>query len=291
MANAYFGLHIMNQQFLGFGLGLRTKHFSTIIDEQPDVDWFEVISENYMVDGGKPLYFLERIRQNYPIVMHGVSMSIGSVSPINQSYLQKLKQLAQKIEPQWMSDHLCFTTVNGTNSHDLLPMPYTQESLDHLSSRIHYVQDYLGREMIFENVSSYLTYQQDQMQEWEFLAALHKQCGCKFLLDINNIFVSSRNHGFDPMAYLTAIKPQWVQQIHLAGHRDFGDYIIDTHDHDVPDAVWALYEEYIQISGPKSTMIERDDNIPPLAELLTELQQAREIGERIWPNAKQAARG
>jgi uncharacterized protein (UPF0276 family) len=279
----------MNDDFLGFGLGLRTKHFTTIINENPAVDWFEIISENYMVAGGKPRYYLDRIRQDYPIVMHGVSMSIGSVDPVNMDYLHGLKKLAEEVQPKWMSDHLCFATVGGINSHDLLPLPYTQETLDHLTQRIHQVQDVLGREMVFENVSSYLTYEHDQMQEWEFLANLAKQCGCKFLLDINNIYVSSRNHGFDPMDYLNAIKPEWVQQIHLAGHSDMGTHIVDTHDHPVPDPVWALYEEYAKTCGPKSTMIERDDNIPSMAELLQELQQARDIGNRVWPTEKRVA--
>jgi uncharacterized protein (UPF0276 family) len=272
----------MSDKFLGFGLGLRTQHFATVINDKPKVDWFEIISENYMVAGGKPRYYLEQIRTNYPIVMHGVSMSIGSTDPLNFKYLAELKLLAEQVQPQWMSDHLCFATVGGTNSHDLLPMPYTQESLDHLTSRIHHVQEFLGREMIFENVSSYLSYQHDEMQEWEFLAQLAQQCGCKFLFDINNIYVSSRNHNFDPLDYLKHIKPEWVQQIHLAGHSDFGTHIIDTHDHPVPNPVWQLYAEYIATSGPKSTMIERDGNIPELNELLVELDQARTIGEKAW---------
>lgn len=277
----------MSKKFLGFGLGLRSKHYDAVLTQRPDVDWFEIISENYMVAGGKPRYYLEKIRNHYPIVMHGVSMSIGSVDPVNQEYLKQLKLLSEQIQPEWMSDHLCFGTVNGINSHDLLPMPYTQESLDHLTQRIHQVQDYLQREMIFENVSSYLTYRQDEMQEWEFLAQLAKQSGCKFLLDINNIYVSARNHQFDPLEYLKHIDPATVQQIHLAGHSDFGTHIIDTHDHPVPDPVWQLYQQYVSISGPKSTMIERDDNIPELDELLLELAQARTIGNQSWsPSAE-----
>jgi uncharacterized protein (UPF0276 family) len=272
----------MTEQFIGFGLGLRTKHFKAIIEQKPNVDWFEIISENYMVAGGKPRYFLEQIRRDYPIVMHGVSMSIGSTDPINYDYLSQLKSLAEQVHPKWMSDHLCFATIGGINSHDLLPMPYTQESLAHLTSRIHQVQDYLGREMIFENVSSYLSYKHDEMQEWEFLANLAQRCGCKFLLDINNIYVSARNHNFDPMDYLNNIKPESVQQIHLAGHSDFGTHVIDTHDHPVPDPVWSLYASYVEKTGPKSTMIERDDNIPELDELLLELEHARTIGKQAW---------
>jgi uncharacterized protein (UPF0276 family) len=279
----------MSDKFLGFGLGLRTQHFATVINDKPKVDWFEIISENYMVAGGKPRYYLEQIRTHYPIVMHGVSMSIGSTDPLNFKYLAELKLLAEQVQPQWMSDHLCFATVGGTNSHDLLPMPYTQESLDHLTSRIHHVQEFLGREMIFENVSSYLSYQHDEMQEWEFLAQLAQQCGCKFLFDINNIYVSSRNHNFDPLDYLKHIKPEWVQQIHLAGHSDFGTHIIDTHDHPVPNPVWQLYAEYIATSGPISTMIERDGNIPELNELLVELDQARTIGAKAWHTSTAAS--
>ena len=281
----------MTEKFLGFGLGLRSKHFSTIINEKPKVDWFEIISENYMVAGGKPHYYLEQIRSHYPIVMHGVSMSIGSTDPINHDYLSQLKSLAEQVQPQWMSDHLCFATVGGINSHDLLPMPYTQEALAHLSSRIHQVQEYLGRAMIFENVSSYLSYKEDEMQEWEFLASLAQQCGCKFLLDINNIYVSARNHNFDPMTYLDNIKPESVQQIHLAGHSDFGSHVIDTHDQPVPDPVWDLYAAYIKKSGPKSTMIERDDNIPQLHELLVELERARAINTQLFGQVKQVSHG
>lgn len=270
------------KEFLGFGLGLRSTHFEDIIQTQPKVDWFEIISENYMVEGGKPWYYLERIRADYPIVMHGVSMSIGSVAPLNLQYLEKLKQLAEKVEPRWISDHLCFTSVGGINSHDLLPMPYTEESLTHLSSQIAKVQDYLGREMIFENVSSYLTYKTSEMTEWEFLAQLTKNTGCKFLMDINNVYVSARNHHFDPMAYLNAIPASSIQQIHLAGHQDFGTHVIDTHDEDVPDPVWQLYRKYAEKIGPVSTMIERDGNIPPLESLLKELEIAKTQVNDIW---------
>lgn len=278
----------MPKQFLGFGLGLRSQHYQSVLDTAPKVDWFEIISENYMVAGGKPRYYLEQIRANYPIVMHGVSMSIGSTDPVNVAYLKQLKRLSEQIQPEWMSDHLCFTTVGGINSHDLLPMPYTEESLLHLKQRIQQVQEYLGREMVFENVSSYITYQHDEMQEWEFLAQLAQQSGCKFLLDINNIYVSARNHNFDPMDYLDAINPQWVQQIHLAGHSDFGTHVIDTHDHPVPDPVWQLYAAYIGKCGPVSTMIERDDNIPELSVLVSELEQARIIGAKTWQLPQEA---
>jgi len=270
------------KEFLGFGLGLRSTHFEEIIQTKPDVDWFEIISENYMVDGGKPWYYLEKIRADYPIVMHGVSMSIGSVEPLNFNYLDSLKHLAEKVQPKWMSDHLCFTSVGGINSHDLLPLPYTEEALKHLESRISQVQDYLNREMIFENVSSYVTYNESEMPEWTFLAELTKRTGCKFLMDVNNVYVSARNHNFDPMTYLNTIPKASIQQIHLAGHQDFGTHVIDTHDEDIPNPVWDLFRQYAQTLGPISTMIERDGNIPPLSSMLNELTFAKTQVKDIW---------
>lgn len=280
----YSGLlrKFMKNRFLGFGLGLRAPHFEQIIAEKPAVDWFEIISENYFVAGGKPWHYLNKIRADYPIVMHGVSMSIGSIDPINKDYLNQLKNTIARVEPQWVSDHLCFTQVGGINSHDLLPMPYTSESLDHLANKISQVQDYLGREMIFENVSSYLTYNDSQMSEWEFLAQLHKQTGCKFLMDVNNVYVSARNHDFNAMDYLSAIPSTAIAQIHLAGHQDFGTHIIDTHDEDVPDAVWDLYVQYAKTLNPVSTMIERDDNIGSLDDLITELEHAKALVKPFW---------
>lgn len=272
----------MTNRFLGFGLGLRAPHFEQIIAEKPAVDWFEIISENYFVAGGKPWHYLNKIRADYPIVMHGVSMSIGSIDPINKDYLNQLKNTIARVEPQWVSDHLCFTQVGGINSHDLLPMPYTSEALDHLANKISQVQDYLGREMIFENVSSYLTYNDSQMSEWEFLAQLHKQTGCKFLMDVNNVYVSARNHDFNAMDYLSAIPSTAIAQIHLAGHQDFGTHIIDTHDGDVPDAVWDLYAQYAKTLNPVSTMIERDDNIGSLDDLITELEHAKALVKPFW---------
>ena len=272
----------MTNRFLGFGLGLRAPHFEQIIADKPAVDWFEIISENYFVAGGKPWHYLNKIRADYPIVMHGVSMSIGSIDPINKDYLNQLKNTIARVEPQWVSDHLCFTQVGGINSHDLLPMPYTSEALDHLANKISQVQDYLGREMIFENVSSYLTYNDSQMSEWEFLAQLHKQTGCKFLMDVNNVYVSARNHDFNAMDYLSAIPSTAIAQIHLAGHQDFGTHIIDTHDGDVPDAVWDLYAQYAKTLNPVSTMIERDDNIGSLDDLITELEHAKALVKPFW---------
>ena len=271
----------MNSNFLGFGLGLRTDHFADVIEQQPSVDWFEVLSENFMVDGGKPKHYLHRIRQDYPMTMHGVALSIGSTDQLDKRYLGKLKALAAEIEPAWISDHLCWTGVGGVNSHDLLPLPYSEEAIAHVVDRVIQVQDYLGQQILMENVSSYLTYQESALPEWEFLAEVAGRADCLILLDINNIYVSARNHGFDPLDYINAIDPARVQQIHLAGHSDYGDYVIDTHDHEVADAVWDLYRQSIERFGPVSSMIERDDHIPPLPVLVDELQIARDLVDSV----------
>ncbi len=274
----------MTDHFLGFGLGLRTQHFHDVLETQPEVDWFEIISENFMVAGGKPKYYLHQIRERYPMVMHGVSMSIGSTDPLDMNYLQKLKNLINEVQPEWVSDHLCWTGLEGVNSHDLLPMPYTEEAIDHVAARIRQVQDYLGRQMLIENVSSYISYAESRMTEWEFYSEVVERADCLMLLDVNNIYVSSRNHGFDAEAYLNAINPTRVRQFHLAGHSDFGTHVIDTHDHDVPDPVWALYRKAIERFGPVSTMIERDDNIPALTDLVAELDIARGIAADVSPD-------
>lgn len=271
--------------FLGFGLGLRKDHYHTILDEKPNVDWFEIISENYMIDGGKPLHFLDRIRADYPIVMHGVSMSVGGSDPLDMNYLSQLKKLAARIEPKWISDHLCWTTNAHINMHDLLPLPYNEEALKHVVSRIIQVQDILGRQLVIENLSSYLNYATSTMHEWEFLSEIATQADCLLLLDVNNVYVSARNHHFEPMDYIKALPPARIQQIHIAGHRDLGHCVIDTHDEDVRDDVWNLYQQTAELLGPISTMIERDDNIPLLAELLSELNKAKCIGEQAWKNA------
>ena len=271
----------MTRPFLGFGLGLRTDHFQHILDHQPNIDWFEIISENFMVAGGKPKYYLHQIRERYPMVMHGVSLSIGSTDPLNWDYLKQLKTLANEVQPQWISDHLCWTSVHGRNSHDLLPLPYTEEAIQHVASRIKQVQDFLGRQILIENVSSYLTYEDSgEMTEWEFYNQVCEQADCLQLFDINNIYVSGRNHDFDPRSYIDSLNPARVHQFHLAGHTDYGDYVIDTHDHDVPDSVWALYEYALEKLGPVSTMIERDDAIPSFGELQDELEQAKQRFEK-----------
>lgn len=268
---------ISKYPYLGFGLGLRKQHYTTILEQKPDVDWFEVITENYLIDGGKPLYYLDRIRENYPIVMHGVSLSIGSTAPLNLDYLKQTKKLAQRIEPEWISDHLCWTGTDGLNMHDLLPIPYTEEALRHVVERISQVQEFLGRRILLENVSSYVSFAESEMPEWEFLKQVAEQADCLILLDINNIYVSAFNHQFDPLKYLDHIPRDRVGQFHLAGHLNCGDYIIDTHDHPVIDPVWKLYQAALNRFGDVSTMIERDDDIPPLPELLEELGQARHI--------------
>ncbi len=271
----------MQDVISGYGLGLRTDHYGDFLVDstrlRQRVDWLEVISENYMVPGGKPLAMLDQIRRDFPMVMHGVSLSIGSTAPLDTDYLRQLKLLIDRVEPAWISDHLCWTGTDGLNLHDLLPMPYTQNSLRHLVERISQVQDFLGRKILLENVSSYVTYRADEMTEWEFIAALLQRSGCDLLLDVNNIYVSSVNHGFDPQHFIDAVPAAHVRQIHLAGHENHGGYIIDTHDHPVCDAVWDLYAYTVRRLGAVPTMIERDDNIPPLGELLDELDTVRRI--------------
>ena len=267
--------------YLGFGLGLRIDHYDAILAERPAVDWFEIISENYMVDGGKPLHYLDRIRALYPVVMHGVSLSIGSADPLDMDYLKRLKALAGRVEPRWISDHLCWTGVAGKNLHDLMPLPYTEEAVRHVAGRVQQVQDVLGCQILLENVSSYVTYTQSAMTEWEFLSAIAETADCLILLDVNNIYVSAQNHGFDPRAYFKGVPVSRVRQFHLAGHTHNGNIIVDTHDQPIIGGVWELYAEAVRHFGPVSTMIERDANIPPLPELLAELDQARRIAEPI----------
>jgi uncharacterized protein (UPF0276 family) len=270
---------------LGFGLGLRTEHYAEIFDRRPAVDWFEAVTENYLVAGGRPLHNLMRVRERFPVALHGVSLSIGSTGPLDLSYLAQVKELAARVQPAWISDHLCWTGVNGKNLHDLVPLPYTEEALAHVVARVRAVQEILGQRILLENVSSYLAFQESRMTEWEFLSAVATQADCLLLLDVNNVYVSSVNHEFDPIAYLDAIPTDRVQQIHLAGHESHGDYLIDTHDQPVPDAVWSLYSEALKRFGVVPTMIERDANIPPLAELEAELRIARRLAERAVAEA------
>lgn len=270
-----------NLPSLGFGLGLRTEHYNAILETKPNIDWFEALSENYMIPGGLPLKFLDRIRADYPVVMHGVSLSIGSTTPFDQAYLKELKKLVNRIEPAWISDHLCWTGVHGQNIHDLLPLPYTEETAKHVAERVNIVQDYLGRQILLENVSSYASYVDSNMSEWEFISLICEQADCLLLLDVNNIYVSSYNHNFDAKAFINGVPQQRVQQIHLAGHQNNGDYIIDTHDAPVIDPVWDLYSYAISKLGDVSTMIERDDNMPDLGVLVQELEIARTLSANV----------
>lgn len=276
--------HGQTPPFSGFGLGLRSAHYRDFLDGPVPVDFVEVISENYMLDGGRPLRILEEVRERHPVILHGVSMSIGSAHGLDNAYLDRLKTLATRIDPLWVSDHLCWTRTSAHNSHDLLPLPLTREALDLVAANIDHAQDRLGCELVIENPSSYLTFPEDEMREWEFLAELARRTGCALLLDINNLFVSAHNHGFDADDYLAALPLERVRQVHLAGHTP-GEIIIDTHDRAVADGVWALYARAMRLLGPVATMIERDGNVPPLPELLDELAIARQaataaVGEK-----------
>ena len=259
---------------LGFGLGLRREHYQHVVTHRPSVGWFEVITENFMVPGGNPRRVLEAVRRDYPVVLHGVSLSIGSVDPLDRRYLDQLDALACAVEPAWISDHLCWGSAHGMYAHDLLPVPYTEEALAHVTARVAAVQERLGRRILLENPSSYLAWKGSEMTEWEFLAAVATRADCGILLDVNNIYVSAHNHGFDPYAYLAGIPPARVGQIHLAGHTAEGSLLIDTHDGLVRAEVWALYAAAIARFGRRSTMIEWDANVPAFEVLRGELARA-----------------
>ncbi|MBI2970149.1 MAG: DUF692 domain-containing protein [Gammaproteobacteria bacterium] len=267
----------MTRPLLGFGLGLRPDHYDSLLAGDPPVDWFEIISENYMVRGGKPLVYLDRFRERYPLVLHGVSLSVGSSDPLDSAYLHELRKLADRVQPAWISDHLCWNGVAGLNLHDLLPLPYTEEVLAHVARRVKQVQECIERPFLLENVSSYLTYKDQEMTEWEFLTRIAAEADCGILLDINNIYVSAFNHGFDAHEFIDHVPAERVYQFHLAGHTDHGHYIVDTHDAPIIDPVWDLFRYAWQRLGPVSTMVERDDNIPPVEELLAEVERARRI--------------
>jgi uncharacterized protein len=260
---------------LGHGVGLRTTHFPDILDGTATADWFEAISENFMIRGGRPLHVLAQVRASVPVVLHGVSLSIGSVDPLNETYLTELRALADQIEPAWVSDHLCWGSIGGHYAHDLLPLPYTEEALRHVVERIERVQERLGRRMLIENVSSYVTFTHSTLTEWDFLAAVARQADCGILLDVNNIYVSAQNHGFDPNDYLAGMPGDRIGQIHLAGYSDMGTHLLDTHDHAVPEAVWAIYREAVRRFGGVSTLVEWDDHVPPFATVIAEAERAR----------------
>ncbi len=261
---------------LGLGVGLRTVHFPHLLEHQPDVDWFEIISENFMDSRGRPRHVLEQLAERYRIVMHGVSMSIGSTDPLNRDYLRKLKDLADAVHAEWVSDHICWTGVAGRNTHDLLPMPYNEQSLRHVVERVRIVQDLLERPLVLENPSSYVTFAASTMPEWEFVARLAEDADCGLLLDVNNVYVSSINHDFDPVEYLDAIPAERVVQFHLAGHTNLGTHLIDTHDGHVIDPVWELYRHAHQRTGGAATLLEWDAKIPPFPVVHAEVLKARD---------------
>lgn len=270
---------------LGAGIGLRSVHYGHILRRKPDVPWFEIISENYMGtkagSGGRPMMFLDAIRKDYPVAMHGVSLSIGSADPLDESYLKRLKKLASRIEPLWISDHLCWTGVGGQNLHDLLPLPYTEQTIRHLVERIERVQDFLGRRILMENVSSYVTYEHSEMTEWECLTEVAERADCLILLDVNNIHVSATNHNYDAREFLRGVPKERVAEFHLAGYSDMGTHLIDTHDHPVSKSVWTLYQEAVKLFGSVPTLIEWDDKIPPFKTLQEEARRAERIQQKI----------
>jgi uncharacterized protein (UPF0276 family) len=268
-----------------FGLGLRKPHYAQFLETTVPVDFVEVISENFMIPGGRPRDILRRVRERHPVALHGVSMSIGSADGVDLQYLRRLRQLADEIQPLFVSDHLCWMRNGGFSSHDLLPLPYTEEALDVACRAIHQAQEVLGRTLLIENPSSYITYAQSALSEWDFIGELCARTDCDLLLDVNNIYVSACNHGFDPHIYLAAVPAGRVRQIHLAGHSQGHQRLIDTHDQPIAPAVWTLYERAAARIGPVPTLIERDDNIPPLAELLAELDLARDIAARAGRKA------
>ncbi|MDI1475007.1 DUF692 domain-containing protein [Polyangium sp. y55x31] len=271
---------------LGIGVGLRLPHYEEIFETRPKVDWFEIISENFLVPGGVPLANLDRALAHYPVIQHGVTLSIGGTTPLDFDFLRDLRALLRRTKSPWVSDHLCWTGTATLNTHDLLPLPYTAEVVRHVAARARIVQDTLEVPLVLENVSSYLTYTSSDMTEWDFLTAVVEEANCGILLDINNIYVSSQNHGFDPRAYVDAVPAERVVQIHLAGHTNYGDYIIDTHSGPVIDPVWDLYRRAIGRVGPVSTLIEWDEDIPPLATLLAEAERARVVREEVLSHAK-----
>lgn len=265
----------------GLGLGLRSKHFNHILENKPAVDWFEFISENFMDSGGRPRQVLRQLAEIYPLVMHGVSLSIGSTDPLNMEYLSKLKQLSAEIKPLWISDHLCWTGVNGLNTHDLLPVPLTEESLQHICKRINTIQDILERPLIFENPSTYLSFKQSTIAEYDFLRFMTEETGCGLLLDVNNVYVSSFNNDFDPVHYIQQLPHDKIVQMHIAGHHHCGDYIIDTHDSEVVHEVWKLFHLAWRLTGGVSTLLEWDSQIPEFDVYHAELLKAKEYMHAI----------
>lgn len=266
----------------GAGVGLRSAHYQTVLETLPDVPWFEALTDNYMGNGGLPLYYLEKIREHYPITFHGVGLSLGSLDPLNNQYIQKLKERIKRYQPSLVSDHLCWSSYDGIHGNDLFPMPYSQEALNHMVGRIQQVQDALGQRIVVENVSSYVTFQSDEMTEWEFLSEVVKRADCDLLCDVNNIYVSARNHQFDPIEYLKALPHDRIREIHLAGYEDEGTHLLDTHGEAVHPPVWDLYQKAIELIGPVATLIEWDNNIPAFETLHLEAKKAAQILEQFY---------
>lgn len=262
---------------LGFGLGLRSPHYDFVLDTLPAVDWFELITENYLAPGGRPRHILHKIREHYPVVLHGLSFNIGSNEAPDQHYLQQLKTLIREIQPAWVSDHICWTGLHGRTSHDLLPIAYNQQTLDQVTAKVSRIQDVLQQSVVLENPSIYLQFKSADMSEADFINALCERSGCRLLLDVNNVFVSCFNLAQDPYKHISAIRQDIVQQFHLAGHTHNGNHIIDTHDHPVSDPVWDLYQHACRHFGATATLLERDDHIPPMPELMAELELARQL--------------
>lgn len=273
-----------NYPDLGIGVGLRTVHFAHVLGQNPPVDWFEAITENFLDTGGRPIHILDQVAERYPIVLHGVSMSIGGSDPLDLDYLRKVRKLSDRVHAAWVSDHLCWTGINGRNTHDLLPMPYNEESLRHTAERIRIASDVLGRALVVENPSSYVEFASSTISEWEFLAQLAEEADCGLLLDVNNVYVSSFNHGFDPVEYIDTMPADRVVQFHLAGHTNKGTHIIDTHSDYVIDEVWKLYAHAVSRTGNVSTLLEWDENIPEFSVVHDEALKAaqyRSISSRL----------
>lgn len=282
--NACGDPHSTADPCLGVGIGLRSRHFDEILSHGSSAQWFEAISENFFADGGRPLRVLDRIRHDYPVVLHGVSLSIGSSDPLDDAYLDRLDALARRFEPAWVSDHLCWTGSGGHNLHDLLPLPWTEEALTHVVERVERVQERLGRRIALENVSTYLRFEHSEMPEERFLAEVATRADCLLLLDVNNAWVNASNHGLDPRHLVDGLPTERVVQVHLAGHEDHGTHLLDSHDQPVADPVWALYRHALDRLGPVSTLVEWDGDVPPLARVEAEADRAREILGRVGTN-------
>jgi uncharacterized protein (UPF0276 family) len=281
----------MTKRALGHGVGLRPKHFSQFMAERPAVDFIEAVSENFLIRGGRPLAVLDKVRRDMPVLLHGVSLSIGAVSPCDEGYLSELAALVERVDPALVSDHLCWGRHGGRYVHDLWPLPFCEEALSHVATRVAQVQERLGRQIALENVSSYVTYRASTMPEWEFLSEVAERADCGILLDVNNVYVSSRNHGFDARAYIAALPPARVMQIHLAGHHDHGSYVLDSHDGPIAPQVWELYRFALERFGETATLIEWDDNLPELSVLVAESGEAARIAREVQARAALVASG